>query len=623
MKTYENPKAYARIQQALTMAVSAMPYTTPILLGMNFIEDTRPIGHPLRVNTLAVDHKGNFFYAPEFVLGESVLPSTGLPYIPDIETLCVGLLHEVGHILYDHHGRRGQRSHQLWNVAGDREINDDLRHIEAHFRGQPFVMEMPSWAQFPDSPPLALPDHMRAEVYYAALDNQQDEDGEEPEGGGPGGDPEDKSLPVAKVGDKVKITQGPNKGRTGIVTKASPVAADGTQVVDVDLYEPKTSALLAMAVADDAPDSIVLGNDSFTIEGEDDGENGDGDDGDGEDGDGDGDDGEDGDGDGDGDGSGEGEGEGSGEGGEGSGEGSGEGGTTDGFGAGNCGGGAGGNPDQTDSARDWAREKGMLPVANQKSERDMDKMRESTATAIQNHVDRYADDAGGGGWGGIPGGMRRRAEELNQAAKLTWVDYLRSSVTEALTTRAQDEISRARLHKRSEGYRGAPVRFAMRGREFNICVVVDTSGSVSRAALSLAITELAELLANGDVTGIDLIATDSVAQEVERIFDADDIADNLIGGGGTDLDEGFAAAENLDPLPTFTVMFTDGQFPGRGQQGGWPASTLLEDILIVIVPAWNDPKPDPGLLAQAEEAAEYYVGATVIGLNLEDYSGPE
>jgi len=126
------------------------------------------------------------------------------------------------------------------------------------------------------------------------------------------------------------------------------------------------------------------------------------------------------------------------------------------------------------------------------------------------------------------------------------------------------------------------------------------------------------MLSTDNVTGIDLIAPDSWEHPIGRIFNADDITVNLLDGVGTDLDMGFIAAEEIVPTPSFTVMFTDGVFPARGQQGGWPRHISLENILIVIVPAGNSAKPPPKLLTQAEEAARHYGNATVVGVDLSE-----
>lgn len=65
------------------------------------------------LSTAATDGR-HFYYNEKFI--ESL----------DDEELVFLFGHEVGHIVYDHMGRRGDRDPQLWNMAGDYLINDML-----------------------------------------------------------------------------------------------------------------------------------------------------------------------------------------------------------------------------------------------------------------------------------------------------------------------------------------------------------------------------------------------------------------------------------------------------------------------------------------------------------------
>jgi predicted metal-dependent peptidase len=65
-------------------------------------------------STAATDGR-NFYYNSRFV--NMLRPK-------EIEFL---FGHEVLHVVYDHFGRRGDRHHQLWNVANDYAVNSDLR----------------------------------------------------------------------------------------------------------------------------------------------------------------------------------------------------------------------------------------------------------------------------------------------------------------------------------------------------------------------------------------------------------------------------------------------------------------------------------------------------------------
>lgn len=79
--------------------------------------------------TAATDGR-HFYYNREFVKKLSV---------KELQFL-IG--HEIGHCVFDHFGRRGDRNATVWNIAGDFVINDTL--IEGHV-GEPIKVVRPLW----------------------------------------------------------------------------------------------------------------------------------------------------------------------------------------------------------------------------------------------------------------------------------------------------------------------------------------------------------------------------------------------------------------------------------------------------------------------------------------------
>ena len=63
------------------------------------------------VGTAGVDGKGTMYYAPEFI---NKLSSDELVFL---------WAHEIGHLIFDHIPRRGNRNHMIFNMAGDYCIN--------------------------------------------------------------------------------------------------------------------------------------------------------------------------------------------------------------------------------------------------------------------------------------------------------------------------------------------------------------------------------------------------------------------------------------------------------------------------------------------------------------------
>jgi len=102
---------------------------------------------------------------------------------------------------------------------------------------------------------------------------------------------------------------------------------------------------------------------------------------------------------------------------------------------------------------------------------------------------------------------------------------------------------------------------ALRRRPPRVCVVVDTSGSVSDAELGGALLEVAAIsrAVGGRRDLVTVVSCDAAAQSAHPLCRAEGIT--LIGGGGTDLRTGFARALRTRPAPDVVVVLTDGQTP--------------------------------------------------------------
>jgi predicted metal-dependent peptidase len=102
-----------------------------------------------------------------------------------------------------------------------------------------------------------------------------------------------------------------------------------------------------------------------------------------------------------------------------------------------------------------------------------------------------------------------------------------------------------------------------------VCVVLDTSQSMSGALLARAVAEVGGVLRALGIgrSAVRVLCCDTAAQEPARVLDAREI--RLVGGGGTDLRAGLAAAGALRPRADLVVVLTDGltdwpEVPPRG-----------------------------------------------------------
>jgi predicted metal-dependent peptidase len=130
------------LQAARVRAAHQRSYFAPALFNLVPVETTL-------IGSMAVDVHWRLYYNPQWLAAHSVEENATL------------LIHEVGHLLRDHEGRKkaaGARDHRRWNTAGDCEINDDL-----HAEGLPL----------PGNPPLpaayGLESGNTAEIYYTQL----------------------------------------------------------------------------------------------------------------------------------------------------------------------------------------------------------------------------------------------------------------------------------------------------------------------------------------------------------------------------------------------------------------------------------------------------------------------
>lgn len=97
-----------------------------------------------------------------------------------------------------------------------------------------------------------------------------------------------------------------------------------------------------------------------------------------------------------------------------------------------------------------------------------------------------------------------------------------------------------------------------------VAMVLDTSGSMSDGMLAQALGEVGGVLRSLGLgrRNLRVICCDAQAYQHQRVLDAREV--RLLGGGGTDMGAGLAAAAGLRPRPDLVVVLTDGHTP-------WPS----------------------------------------------------
>ncbi len=165
--------------------------------------------------------------------------------------------------------------------------------------------------------------------------------------------------------------------------------------------------------------------------------------------------------------------------------------------------------------------------------------------------------------GDVPGGLLRWAQEILNP-KINWRKVLAAELRRAVAEVAGAVDYSYRRPSRRAAVAGNVVLPALRRPVPDVAVVCDTSGSMTDDLLAAALAEVEGLLrAMGLARQVRVLACDYAAGPARRVSSARQI--QLVGGGGTDMGAGIAAAVALRPRPAVTVVLTDGYTP-------WPAA---------------------------------------------------
>ncbi|MFE6846454.1 VWA-like domain-containing protein [Streptomyces sp. NPDC057686] len=184
-------------------------------------------------------------------------------------------------------------------------------------------------------------------------------------------------------------------------------------------------------------------------------------------------------------------------------------------------------------------------------------------------------------------GWKRWAEEAFHPPQ-PWRELLGAAVRSAVSgSGAGEDYSYGRPSRRSAALPGA-VLPSLRRRPPRVCVVIDTSASVSDAELGGALLEVAAITraVGGRRDLVTVVACDAAARIVHPLCRGEGIA--LVGGGGTDLRTGFAKALRAGARPDVIVVLTDGQTP-------WPSTRPPCRTVVGLFPrqrSWDEDDPD-------------------------------
>jgi predicted metal-dependent peptidase len=164
--------------------------------------------------------------------------------------------------------------------------------------------------------------------------------------------------------------------------------------------------------------------------------------------------------------------------------------------------------------------------------------------------------------GTVPAGLLRWAQEILNP-KVDWRRLLAAELRRAVAQVSGAVDYSYRRPSRRSTVAGDVVLPALRRPVPEVAVVCDTSGSMTEDLLAMVLAEVEGLLrALGLARQVRVLACDTAVAPAQRVTAARQV--QLIGGGGTNMGAGIAAAVALRPRPAVTVVLTDGYTP-------WPA----------------------------------------------------
>jgi predicted metal-dependent peptidase len=186
--------------------------------------------------------------------------------------------------------------------------------------------------------------------------------------------------------------------------------------------------------------------------------------------------------------------------------------------------------------------------------------------------------------GTVPAGLLRWAEEFLHP-KVDWRRLLAAELRRAVAQVAGAVDYSYRRPSRRAAIAGDVVLPALRRPVPEVAVVCDTSGSMTEDLLAMVLAEVEGLLrALGLARQVRVLACDTAVAPAQRVSSARQV--QLVGGGGTDMGAGIAAAVALRPRPAVTVVLTDGYTP-------WPAAAPKGTRVVVGLLGADAPDAPP------------------------------
>lgn len=213
---------------------------------------------------------------------------------------------------------------------------------------------------------------------------------------------------------------------------------------------------------------------------------------------------------------------------------------------------------------DWSKDDGNGRPSYSKDDlkKIRDEIKEATIQAAQS-----------AGAGNVPGMVQRMIKELTEP-KMNWREILRQQIQSIM----KNDYTWMRPSRKA-WHMSAILPGTNYDETIDICVAIDTSGSISTAQATDFISEVKGIVDEYKDYKIKLWCFDTKVYN-EQDFDGqngDEIGGyEIMGGGGTDFDANWTYMKEHDITPKKFIMFTDG-YPF----GSWGDDSFCETVFVI------------------------------------------
>jgi predicted metal-dependent peptidase len=181
--------------------------------------------------------------------------------------------------------------------------------------------------------------------------------------------------------------------------------------------------------------------------------------------------------------------------------------------------------------------------------------------------------------GSLPSGVERMVQNLT-APKMDW----RSLITMKIPSLAKNDYSYQRPNKKYQ-YSGIVMPGLQREEAIDVCIAIDTSGSISQIQLEEVLSEVVGLMDMYAEFTLRIWQFDTAVYGYET-FTKDTAGDmmeyQIKGGGGTSFQANWNFMKDEGIEPKLFIMFTDGE-----SYDGWGEQDYQDDMLWIINNKYN------------------------------------